>query len=115
VDGPLHATIEEFATEGFTHVECYCPRCRMIRLSFYLPLRGRHSLILAAPLLCNHPRSTRLGFVHHVPRTPHAVRTSLPWRKRGQSSLLSTKPILSEINFDEPFYAVPEALNLRAA
>ena len=29
---PLHATIEEFATEGFTHVKCYCPRCRMIRL-----------------------------------------------------------------------------------
>jgi phage FluMu protein Com len=25
---PLHATIEEFAAEGFTHVECYCPRCR---------------------------------------------------------------------------------------
>jgi hypothetical protein len=32
-DGPsLHATIEEFAAQGFTHVECYCPRCRMIRL-----------------------------------------------------------------------------------
>ena len=29
---PLHATIEEFAADGFTHVECYCPRCRMIRL-----------------------------------------------------------------------------------
>ena len=27
-----HATIEKFAAEGFTHVECYCPRCRMIRL-----------------------------------------------------------------------------------
>jgi hypothetical protein len=27
---PLHATIEEFAAEGFTHVESYCPRCRMI-------------------------------------------------------------------------------------
>ena len=23
---PLHATIEEFAAEGYTHVECYCPR-----------------------------------------------------------------------------------------
>jgi hypothetical protein len=22
----LHATIEEFAAEGFTHVQCYCPR-----------------------------------------------------------------------------------------
>ena len=28
---PLHATIEEFAAEGFTHVECFCPRCRVIR------------------------------------------------------------------------------------
>jgi hypothetical protein len=30
--GPLHATIEEFAAEGYTHVECFCPRCRIIRL-----------------------------------------------------------------------------------
>ena len=29
---PLHATIEEFAAEGYTHVECFCPRCRVIRL-----------------------------------------------------------------------------------
>src|SRR5262245_31112875 len=29
---PLHATIEEFAADGYTHVKCYCPRCRMIRL-----------------------------------------------------------------------------------
>ena len=29
---PLLATIEEFAAEGFYAVECYCPRCRMIRL-----------------------------------------------------------------------------------
>ena len=28
---PLHATIEEFVSEGFTHVECHCPRCRMTR------------------------------------------------------------------------------------
>jgi hypothetical protein len=28
---PLHA-IEEFAAEGFTHIECHCPRCRMTRL-----------------------------------------------------------------------------------
>ena len=25
----LHATIEEFAADGYTHVECFCPRCRM--------------------------------------------------------------------------------------
>jgi phage FluMu protein Com len=29
---PLHATIEEFAAEGYTHVKCFCPRCRVIRL-----------------------------------------------------------------------------------
>ena len=28
---PLHATIEEFAADGYTHVECFCPRCRMTR------------------------------------------------------------------------------------
>ena len=28
---PLHATIQEFAADGFTHVECYCPRCRVTR------------------------------------------------------------------------------------
>ena len=27
---PLHATIEEFAADGYTHIECYCPRCRVI-------------------------------------------------------------------------------------
>jgi hypothetical protein len=30
--GPLHATIEEFAADGYTHVECFCPRCRVTRL-----------------------------------------------------------------------------------
>jgi phage FluMu protein Com len=28
----LHTTIEEFAADGYTHIECYCPRCREIRL-----------------------------------------------------------------------------------
>jgi ribosomal protein S27AE len=27
----LHATLEEFAGEGFTHVKCFCPRCRVTR------------------------------------------------------------------------------------
>jgi hypothetical protein len=27
----LHATLEEFAADGFTHVECFCPRCRVTR------------------------------------------------------------------------------------
>jgi hypothetical protein len=29
---PLNATIEEFAANGYSHVQCYCPRCRVIRL-----------------------------------------------------------------------------------
>jgi hypothetical protein len=28
----LHATIEEFTADGYTHVQCFCPRCRQIRL-----------------------------------------------------------------------------------
>ena len=32
MDDPLHATIEEFAAEGYTHIACHCPRCRMTRL-----------------------------------------------------------------------------------
>jgi hypothetical protein len=28
----LHATIEEFAADGYTHVEANCPRCRVILL-----------------------------------------------------------------------------------
>jgi hypothetical protein len=29
---PLHATIEEFAAEGYRHIEADCPRCRVVRL-----------------------------------------------------------------------------------
>ena len=29
---PLHATIEEFAADGYTHIEGHRPRCRMTRL-----------------------------------------------------------------------------------
>ena len=29
---PLHATIEEFAAEGYTHMACHCPRCRVTRM-----------------------------------------------------------------------------------
>ena len=38
--------------------------------------------------------------------------TKLAAELESEQALLNT---LSEINFDEPFYAVPEALNLRAA
>src|SRR5262245_65887937 len=29
---PLNATVDEFVAEGFTHIQCYCPRCRTTRL-----------------------------------------------------------------------------------
>jgi hypothetical protein len=29
---PLHATIEQLAARGYTQIECFCPRCRVIRL-----------------------------------------------------------------------------------
>jgi hypothetical protein len=32
MDDPLHATIEEFAGEGYTHISCHCPQCRMTRM-----------------------------------------------------------------------------------
>ena len=40
---PLHATIEQFAAEGYTHVESFCPRCRVIRLRpmSWLPRNSR--------------------------------------------------------------------------
>src|SRR5262245_9245106 len=36
---PVHTTIEEFATDGYTHIQCYCQRCRVMRLRAisYLP------------------------------------------------------------------------------
>ena len=30
--GRLQTAIEEFEAEGFTHIECHCPRCRVTRL-----------------------------------------------------------------------------------
>ena len=40
--GPPHATLEEFAADGYTHVEANCPRCRVIRLR--VAQRYRHGL-----------------------------------------------------------------------
>ena len=61
----LHATIEEFATDGYTHIECFCPRCRVIRLRLieWLP---RISLVLtiaqlSGEALCGVRRSRTLG------------------------------------------------------
>jgi hypothetical protein len=60
----LRATIEEFAAEGFTHVKCFCPRCRMIRLRpiSWLPRISMGLTIaqLSAPL-CGVPWAGSLG------------------------------------------------------
>ncbi len=48
---PLHATIEEFAADGYTHIEGHRPRCRMTRLrpiSWLL----RISMVSVLALLC---------------------------------------------------------------
>jgi hypothetical protein len=44
----LHATIEDFAAEGYTHVECFCPRCRDQAAADELAQLGR-ALINAQP------------------------------------------------------------------
>ena len=70
---PEHTTIEEFSAEGFTHVECFCPRCRMIRLRpiSWLP-RIYLGLTLAQP-------SARLRCAE-CSGPLHSVK---PWRAEG--------------------------------
>jgi hypothetical protein len=34
----LHATIEEFTADGYTHIECHCPRCVEIPSAGFLPV-----------------------------------------------------------------------------
>ena len=67
---PLRATIEEFAAEGYTHIECYCPRCRMTRLRpiSWLP---RISLGLAIAQLSARLRCAKCG---------GQLRSVKPWR-----------------------------------
>ena len=45
--GAPHPTIEEFAAEGYTHVECFCPRCRVIRMR---PISWLPRILLATPV-----------------------------------------------------------------
>ena len=67
---PLHATIEEFAADGYTHVECFCPRCRMtwLRPISWLP---RISLGLIIAQLSERLRCAECG------GQLHSVK---PWR-----------------------------------
>ena len=48
---PLHATLEEFEAEGFTLIECHCPRCRVTRLRPIKRLPGIWMVSVLA-LLC---------------------------------------------------------------
>ena len=63
---PLHATIEEFAAEGYTHVECHCPRCRVIQIeanqlaSAYFD-GSDHRAAFSAATLCGVRWSASLG------------------------------------------------------
>jgi hypothetical protein len=70
IASPLHATIEEFAAGGFMHIECYCPRCRMIRLRpiSWLP---RISMGLTIAQLSSRLRCAECG---------GAVHSVKPWR-----------------------------------
>jgi phage FluMu protein Com len=67
---PLHATIEEFAADGYTHIECYCPYCREIRLRpiSWLP---RLSLYLTLAQLSARLRCAECG---------GPLRSAKPWR-----------------------------------
>ena len=65
---PLHATIEEFAAEGFTHVACYCRRATRLRPISWLP---RISLGLTIAQLSARLRCAECG------AQVHSVK---PWR-----------------------------------
>jgi hypothetical protein len=70
---PLHATIEEFAADGYTHVQGYCPRRRVIRLRpiSYLP---RISMGITIAQLSARLRCLECG------GPVHSVK---PWRVEG--------------------------------
>jgi hypothetical protein len=82
----LHATIEEFAAEGFTHVECYCPRCRMTRLRpiSWLP---RISMGLTTAQLSERLRCAECGGkLHSVKRGDWKMCWASRWGVAGDPS-----------------------------
>ena len=87
---PLHATIEEFAAEGFTHVECYCPRCRLIRLRpiSWLPrisIGTGHRAAFSTTALCGVRWSAALGEAVAIGRrVRQAARAASGLEKVGQ-------------------------------
>ncbi len=71
VTTPLHSTIEEFAADGCTHVECYCPRCRVIRRG---RLVGFHDAS-GPSRCCNSQRTSLIGGGQGPSRSPPCNRT----------------------------------------
>ena len=72
---PLHATFEEFAADGFTQIECHCPRCRVTRLRpiSWLPIFGPYRrAALSTAALCSAALGQALAIVR---RARQAVRT----------------------------------------
>ncbi len=57
---PLHATIEEFAADGYTHIEANCPRCRVIRLRA-INQPPKISMGLTLDKLARRPRCAECG------------------------------------------------------
>jgi hypothetical protein len=74
---PLHATIEEFAADGYTHIECHCPRCRVIRLRpiSWLP---RISLGLTIAQLSARLRCAECGGPVHCKARSEGVTKDVP-------------------------------------
>ena len=62
----LHPTIEEFAAEGFTHVECHCPRSGMTRQANQGHLKWRLAMNDKTAAFV---RSFRVGEQHTVTMT----------------------------------------------
>src|SRR6476469_6960637 len=61
--GPLHATLEEFAADGFTHIEANRPRGRVIRLrTIDRNLDGAYARCVGAPVaMCQVRWSAAVG------------------------------------------------------
>jgi hypothetical protein len=86
---PLHATIGEFAADGFTHVQCFCPRRRMTRLmaDYWLP---RLASRWASPSCSfQHGSAVRSAVVNYTPSSRGAWKTCLASHWGGAGSLIS--------------------------
>src|SRR5262245_25206952 len=61
----LHTTIEDFAADGYTHIECHCPRCRAIRLRAALLIQCVHVSIPSS----RGKRQSLYAWSEYVPET----------------------------------------------